>query len=419
MDEYLESLRNKTFNPDLKDLIEDISKDPDERIEETDIEDSEGSFNKIPFFYSKLDYSINEKLDGLIQEYLENISELRLKSLIQEFNSLKNRSPARIGPNEMNHLYEMFNPEHQKSFLMDQDARLYELLVEFWSWMPHNMDLFIRNIYTIFYSCGRFLNSCAEAFHIYSQRDTVYFPLFYNGIDQDEVINYLFTPDEPLMISFRKIHQPRFFHWRSENPDFFLQKKLPQQYLDSNYSLLTLPIFGMYRNLKPKNLLLISYFFKDLSSLTMLKEKYMLVYDLIENFFPMVDFLRLIEKDYHEGSDIVERVHNYMKDRRAYPSEEGKDEFLHNFIVIRFQMKNHVVNEHSVQFQYLIAKLQRELSFKSKIIQYSYDKGYIILTGSDMSRKEKLQSIFRDFPEKVTWKVKNYPDLGRNLYNYQ
>ncbi len=404
MDDAVVKLRNKTFNEDLKNLIADIvhHDDSTDPAHNDIIKDESLTHLKVPFYLSKLDYAVNENLVELLLHYLEFHSEFFLReSVSAKDNALQNQDGDEI----------------IKKIDLDSDIFLYDILVDFWSWLPQNIDRFIRNIFSLFFAAGEFLHADASAFHVYSQRDTLYFPLFYNEISQEEILDFIFIPKEELILSFVQLQQPIVLSKNEIDQNPLLRKRIPDRFYSDSYTLIVIPLFGQYRNLKPKNLILLSFFISAKNKKSAEKRLFAL-HQFLEFFFPVVDFLRLFEKDYHAQSQVVDQVYNFLRDRRAYPTSESTDEW-HRFHVIKFAMRSRQPDQQNVRFKFLIAQLQKDLSFQSKIIQHSYDKAYVILTGEDTLKSGEIFKKFSESREIVEWQEKVYPDFGRNIYNYQ
>jgi hypothetical protein len=206
--------------------------------------------------------------------------------------------------------------------------------------------------------------------------------------------------------------------------DHFMRKKFSKEFWDEQGKLLFIPLASNYTELKPKNILIILYFIPfggDMVNFRNFGVKRSFQ-SLFKIFFPIVDMVQENIREYEisesSPTHIVDEVFAYFNDRRSYHQYEIEN-VDDEFIVINFTLRANNIAEHSISLHYLLAKIQKFLSTASKILRHSFDKGHIILKGRDCANLEKIKFIMSGHNDPVTWKIKRFPEFGKNLFNYQ
>lgn len=464
-DEKIIPLRDKTFNPELRSLISDItgekgakkakgnilireSGEDDELVGDLDHENLEEHDDlTVPEEYIRPAVPIESEDISDDFEVENELGEVKLSSKLKRFRydntqwrsvksflldkylshnellSFDHLQNITVNPKEKDLLVFLGSLKNEiekvKDFKSDNKL-ITDILLPFWEENQSALGLKYR-FSEICFQIGSALKSRATVAFVYSVKETCFLPFFHKGLDTGTQSNLAFIPGEEVIRELLNLQSPMELYQFSLKDDPFFRKKFSKRFWNHQDKLLFFPILGNYKDMKPKNLVFLMYVIPSDVQLpntdyTRLKNR---VHALLGNFFPLVDlFQEIFETDEEKGFQVVDEIYSILKDRRSYNVERVSRE-AKQFIIINFQLSTANPNEHNVSFQYLVTKISKHLSYNSKILRYSFDKGYVVLRGEDSGISNNIVQIFKQHSDRVLWSEKSFPDHGKNLYSYQ
>ncbi len=397
--QHIEQIRQKTFNPDLKDLIQDI-RDGEDKEDEANGSDVENR-------------SENWSLESLLDFYWNN--ELTLY-FTQSYFSCNQE-----------------DEHHRKflSFLAKWQDQIQTIVPQKWTSsdiLSHILDQVwdhrksdsekIRLFFNAVQYSSRIIGAKQLAILNYSPFANCYRIIYQNGLDHQTKTDFAFVPGEKIVKDLVEKKKPLVYKLADYKNDPFFRKKFSPKIWAEKKDMVLMPILADFGDLKPKNLILAAYIRSHDDDF--LPGRWILdrVHFFLSHFYPIIDVLQVSGANLDLLDDIVEMVHNYFLDRRLYAiSRENSQEF--QFLVIQFQLSCDNIRLLKSSFYYLSVKIRDKLSHLSKIMRHSFNEGYLLLRGKDRALWPEIKEILDNHQDQVDYIVKNYPESGFNLFNYQ